>query len=133
MKTSKKQRVPRTRGAGKLTEAGYWGFIRGALRGGSLRFPSRYAALATAKRYKPPNKPGKHRVEYLCAACQELFEGKNVEVDHIEPAGSLKSYADLAGFVERLFCEEDGLQVLCKACHATKTKQDRADIKERNK
>jgi 5-methylcytosine-specific restriction endonuclease McrA len=43
-------------------------------------------------------------------------------VDHIHPAGSLNCAADLPGFVERLFCEQDNLQVLCESCHDEKTK-----------
>ena len=124
-----KPRVPRTRGDGTLTEAAYWGKIRGALRAGSLKYASRYAALAKAKHPKPKATLGRHRVEFFCAACKGSFEGKNVEVDHIERAGSLRCYEDLAGFVERLYCESSGLQVLCKPCHKLKTAQDREDAK----
>lgn len=120
-----KPRVPRTRGDGTLTEAGYWGKIRGALRSGSLKYASRYAALAKAKHPKPAGTEGRHRVEFRCAHCKGSFEGKKVEVDHIVRAGSLRSYDDLAGFVERLYCESSGLQVLCKPCHQIKTNKDR--------
>lgn len=52
---------------------------------------------------------------------------KEVQIDHIEPAGSLKGFDDLPGFVERLFCEVDGLQVLCKdGCHNKKTHKKEA-------
>ena len=39
---------------------------------------------------------------------------KKINVDHINAAGSLRSSKDLPGFVERLFCEVDNLQVLCE-------------------
>lgn len=48
-----------------------------------------------------------------------------MEVDHIIPAGSLKSYEDLPGFVERMFVGEDKLQVVCKSCHKAKTNDER--------
>jgi hypothetical protein len=33
------------------------------------------------------------------------------------PAGSLKSFADLSGFCERLFVEKEGLILLFHNCH----------------
>ena len=43
----------------------------------------------------------------------------------MKPAGSLNCKEDLAGFVERLFCELDNLQVLCEKCHDVKTKLEK--------
>jgi len=55
---------------------------------------------------------------------------KEVAVDHIIPAGTLRCADDLPQFVERLFCEVDGLQVLCKTCHDKKTKKDKEKLKK---
>lgn len=55
--------------------------------------------------------------------CKEWFPNKETEVDHIVPAGSLRSFEDLPGFVERLFCSKDGLRLLCKTCHKGVTAQ----------
>jgi len=62
---------------------------------------------------------------YKCNGCKGLFKSTEVQVDHIKPAGTLKDYSDLPAFVQNLFCEEDNLQVLCKECHDTKTKEER--------
>ena len=48
-----------------------------------------------------------------------------ISVDHIIPAGSLRSAEDLKGFVERLFVEIDGLQCLCDDCHSVKTQNEK--------
>jgi hypothetical protein len=53
--------------------------------------------------------------------CKGWFPQKEVEVDHIVPVGSLLSFEDIGGFVERLLCELDGFVVLCKQCHKVKT------------
>jgi len=45
------------------------------------------------------------------------------------PAGTLTCAQDLPGFVERLFCEVDNLQVLCEACHNIKTQAERDESK----
>jgi hypothetical protein len=50
---------------------------------------------------------------------------KNIFVDHIEPVGGRETSGGWDGVIERLYCEIDGLQVLCKACHDLKTKEER--------
>lgn len=87
----------------------------------SVRWPPRkQAELLVRRKYVGPNK--RQKWEYQCAKCGQWYPRKEVEVDHIEPCGSLKNYQDLATFVRRLFCETDGFQVLCKkSCHRKKT------------
>lgn len=80
--------------------------------------------LAKARRpYKGTGKQQKW--EFQCTECEKWHKAKDVSVDHITPAGSLGSFQDVAGFVERLFVGEDGLQVLCMTCHKAKTKKER--------
>jgi hypothetical protein len=70
------------------------------------------------------------RVMFLCAQCNKLHERKNVEVNHIEPAGSLKTYDDLPSFCEKLFVEDiTKLEVLCKPCHLAITAEQRKKVK----
>ena len=114
-------RVPRTHAGGKWTKARYFSFIRGALRSAVNRYPVKHVAKKRAARQK---KGGK-RFEYLCAECNKYYPNSQVEVDHIVPAGTLRSYEDLPKFVENLFCEPEGLQVLCKTCHQLKTNAER--------
>jgi len=70
------------------------------------------------------------RVMYMCAICEKLHERKNVEVNHIAPAGSLKTYDDLPAFCEKLFVEDiTKLEVLCKPCHLAITAEQRKKVK----
>lgn len=109
-------RTPPFKNYPEWSEARFWSFIRSALRSASNRYPVKYGVKNKAKRdYVGSNKRQKY--EYLCALCNNYFPAKEVEVDHIVPAGKLSSYEDLPGFVERLFCAEDGLRVVCKPCH----------------
>ena len=129
MKTKKKRksskpRIVRTRNAGTMTESAFWSFIRSALRQKSRWWkPILQCKLEARRAYKGPNKRQKY--ENQCKSCERWFQEKKINVDHIIPAGSLNCAADLPGFVERLFCEKDNLQVLCADCHDEKTKLEK--------
>jgi 5-methylcytosine-specific restriction endonuclease McrA len=123
-KAVRKNAAPKTRNAGTLTEAAFWSFIRSALRQKSRWWKPISQAKAKAKRsYKGPLK--RQKFEYQCAECLQWFPDKEINVDHIIPAGTLRCANDLPGFVERLFCEVDNLQVLCQDCHDIKTKEEK--------
>jgi 5-methylcytosine-specific restriction endonuclease McrA len=120
----KKSRVPKTRNSGTMTESAFWSFIRSALRQKSRYWKPISEAKANARRpYKGPLK--RQKFEYQCNHCKNWFPDKKINVDHICPAGSLKSAQNLPDFIERLFCEVDNLQVLCESCHNFKTKSER--------
>ena len=124
VKRTTKQKVPRTRNAGTMTESAFWSFIRSALRQKSRWWkPITQCKLSSRRPYKGPLK--RQKFEYQCNKCKKWFPEKKINVDHIQPAGSLNCSADLPGFVERLFCEVDNLQVLCTHCHDIKTKNER--------
>ena len=98
----------------------FFTWLRSTLRAASRRYPTLYKALAAAKRpYKGPNT--RQKVEYVCAMCKQGFPAKEVSIDHIIDAGSLKCWEDLQGFSQRLFCSLEELQVLCKKCHDSKS------------
>lgn len=121
---AKKQRAPRTRGANTMTEAMFWTMIRSALRNKSRWWaPIKQLKLASRRPYFGPNK--RQKFEYQCNQCKGWYMEKQINVDHIIPVGTLTCANDLPGFVERLFCEKDNLQVLCSKCHDKKTKSDK--------
>jgi hypothetical protein len=117
-------RVQKTRAGGTWTESRYWTFIRSALRQAWSKYPVRYQVLNDARRPFSGNDK-RTKWEYQCNECKEWHKAKDVQVDHIESAGSLKCYEDLPAFVQRLFCEADNLQVMCKPCHHVKTQEER--------
>jgi len=118
-------RSPKTRCGNLWTEARFWQFLRSALRRSYTRWPAQYQARNDARRpYCGASK--KQKWEYQCATCKQWWPAKATELHHIVPVGSLKSYDDLPGFAERLFCEKEGLQVVCIGCHRGITKEQRA-------
>jgi 5-methylcytosine-specific restriction endonuclease McrA len=111
-----------THNDGKWTEGRYRGFITSALRSAMRRWPPKWDALKEActgaKVNKKTKRLGRH---YECAVCGGEFPQAGVQVDHKVPIGSCKTWDE---FIQKLFCEKDNLQVLCKPCHKKKTKKE---------
>jgi 5-methylcytosine-specific restriction endonuclease McrA len=123
-KKPRKSTVVKTRNAGTMSESAFWSFIRSALRQKSRWWkPITQCKQKSRRVYKGPNK--RQKFEYQCNECKQWYAEKNINVDHIIPAGTLRCANDLPGFVERLFCEVDNLQVLCSKCHDKKTKLEK--------
>lgn len=97
--------------------------------------------------YPPRNKAkAKQRVAPATFECQHcgiwIYEGSSVEnmgeiasqnpdreviqggtkLDHLEPVvDPFDGYQDIGTYVKRMFCGEEGFQVICEICHLFKT------------
>jgi hypothetical protein len=116
---SKRKLLDRPYCSGTLTEAGFFGLIRSALRRLSIRWKPRTEYLNSVRR--PKANGGRSKFEYPCELCKKWFIRAAIEVDHRIPCGSLRSYEDIGPFVQRLLCEKDGFRILCKPCHLAHT------------
>lgn len=96
------------------------------------RYPPKWKALKSASVGKMTNKlTGRQAEHYRCAMCSGEFVAKEVQVDHIEPVvDPTEGFVSWEAYIDRMFCEEENLQVLCKPCHKIKTAEER---KERTK
>lgn len=66
----------------------------------------------------PVSGPRGQKWAFKCSDCGKMFLRKNIQIHHVVPCGELKKPEDIAGFLERLTCEEEsGYFVLCKTCH----------------
>ena len=125
---------PKTRCNGLWTEARFNSFITSALRGAIKRWAPKSSIKQKARQ---------SRGMYLCASCGEIgpasirIKGKkydNAVVDHIIPVVDPEvGFTTWDDFIERLFCEEDNLQVLCHNCHDAKSTKERNIAVERRK
>lgn len=82
---------------------------------------------------KDGTKAAKPHVFYKCSECTNEFNSANIQVDHIEPVVPLNipsRHLSYDTFIERLHCDESGLQILCKNDHAKKSLQENAIRKE---
>lgn len=117
---------PKVRCNNQWTEARYKSFITSLLRQGTRR----WAPITEVEK--------EARVErgfYLCACCKESVPAttkvgkkrqKNVFVDHIDPIVNPETgFTTWDDFIERMFCEKENLQLLCKSCHDKKSSEER--------
>lgn len=88
--------------------------LRSALRRAWMYYAQNRRDAADGARVNPK--------QWRCSACEHLFKRSEIRIDHIEPAGSLKTWDDLLPFVKRLFFNK--CQPLCEPCHAVKTKKE---------
>ena len=117
----------KTRCGGRWTEAKWKSFIKNQLRGATLKWAPIQDCLSAAR---------VKRGFYLCAGCKEhvpntIKQGakrvKNVCIDHIEHVVPVTGWVSWDSCIERMFCEEDKLQLLCKECHDKKSKKEAAE------
>lgn len=85
------------------------------LRRGSYRLRARSNALKAAK---------VARNCYRCAICLQIFGRKEIQVDHKSPVTPITGWVSFDDFIDRLYCEEQDLQVLCKPHHKIKSQAE---------
>jgi len=123
---------------GLWTEARFNSFIKSALRGATRRWAPittvRQEARVERGKYRcvgynrrshvvpsslPPKKGNKRRI-------------KNALVDHINPiVDPAKGFESWDIIIERMFVEEEGLQVMCHVCHQLKCNDEKEIAKKR--
>ena len=126
------QRLPiqKTRNDGQWTEARYNSFIKGGLRSASQRWPPKYQTLNAACVGQQINQAsGRLAKHYKCAACSNVFPAKHVEVNHIDPVIPTTGFDSWDNVIDRLFCEQEGLEVVCKTCHKLISKGENLERK----
>lgn len=124
---------PKGRNDGEWTDARFRSFVTSALRAASRRWPPKYKALKEAFVGRKVNaKTGKMAMHYKCASCKKQFVAADVQVDHIEPVvDPTKGFQTWDIFINRIFCEIENLQTLCKPCHKIKTDQEKQERKKK--
>ena len=125
---------PKERCGGRWTEARYRSFIQSLLRQGTRR----WAPTTDVK-----NRAKVARGQYKCECCGEIVgptrkDGRrrvhNIFVDHIDPiVDPAVGFEGWDKYIERMFCEADNLQLICKDCHDTKSAEERAVAVERRR
>lgn len=119
---------------GEWTQSRYNSFVKSALRSASVKWPPRYTALNDAFVEKAINpSTGRLAKLYRCQKCEQLFPQSGMEVNHIEPVIPVTGFDSWDGVVARMFCEKDGLEVLCRTCHKVVTSEENKQRKEYKK
>lgn len=123
------------RNNGQWTEARYSQFIKSALRAASTRWGPKYEAKKRARVSRGiylciGYNRGSHQVPASLPPKAGNKRRRECAVDHIEPVVSIREgFRDWDTYIERLFVETSGYQLLCPDCHDTKTADERAERK----
>lgn len=120
---------------GNWTEGRFNSFITSTLRAGARRWQPKYDTLNASKTEKKTNqKTGRLAQHFRCSLCGNEFTQKDMEVDHIKPVvDPAKGFQSWDVFIDRLFCEANNLQAICKPCHLLKTNKEKQEKKNANK
>ena len=120
-----KRRARLTRNGNRMSEAKFRAWVRSLLRSGSMRWGAKNDALESAAAGRGINPhTGRMAKLYRCERCGGKSSRAGVQVDHKQPVVPLSGWVSWDDFINRLFCEVDGYQVLCKRCHDLKTKSE---------
>ena len=91
-------------------------FTIATLRRASYRLPARQEALKAGRIA---------RNQYRCAKCLKIYSRKEVVIDHINPIVPLTGWDNFDGYIQRLFCAVEELQILCRVpCHKEKSLEE---------
>ena len=116
----------------KWTPARKHSFIVSVLRTGTRRWPPKFETLNEAKTEKKTNvKTGRLAQHFQCAICQAEFPATGVQVDHVNPIVGIDGFTTWDIYINNMFCEKENLQVLCIACHKSKTQGERTETRSK--
>lgn len=116
------------RNSGKWTEARFTSFVKGILRAGSNKWPPKWEVRTRSRQSRGIYLcKGHGRKPHAVAASIRIGSKRhnNVFVDHIKAIVGRSGFSSWDDFINNLYCEVDNLQVLCKACHDLKTKEEK--------
>lgn len=127
-----RQSPKKAHNGGQWTAARFHSFIKSALRAASKRWGPKWEVKKAARVERGVYRcAGYKRPPHNVPASLPPPPGKkrridNAVVDHILPIiDPKKGFESWDKVIERMFCEADGLQLLCHDCHSAKTKDER--------
>lgn len=123
---------PKPYNSGKWTTARKRSFVMSALR--KAQWPVKYEALKLSRCGKMINPAtGKPCNAHLCPICNQQHIEANMAIDHIEPIIPITGHDSYDAIIDRLLCELDGYQVICKPCHKEKSNGENKMRREHKK
>jgi 5-methylcytosine-specific restriction endonuclease McrA len=105
-------------------------FCVATLRRSSFRWKTRAEAQKKFKVQIGTFKTGRPKYGWYCNYCGIIDKQKNCKMDHIIPVVGPEGFTTLDDFADRLLCDVDNWQNLCKPCHDEKSKQESDARKE---
>lgn len=92
-------------------------FAISILRRGSYKHWARWKVTSNARL---------GRNEYFCQKCGVIGPKRNYQLDHIDPVIPVTGWISFDDYIEKLYCDVNGYNLLCKSCHMTKSAYENA-------
>ena len=126
-------KAEKTRNGNQWTIARYHSFIKSLLRSGSRKWGPKNECLKDSFTKRKTNpKTGRLAKHFQCCECKKDFPQKDVQIDHIDPViDPHVGFVSWDVVIERMYCEIEGFQVMCKPCHKLKTNVENEIAKRR--
>jgi 5-methylcytosine-specific restriction endonuclease McrA len=106
------------------SKAEFYSWLRGGIR---KSIWTRYPPRNEFKKSNMRNITEEDRLKYnfsklvkrvgTCEMCLDVFTGKELQVDHMIPAGSLNNENDIKGFIQRIACNPEDMRLVCSNCN----------------
>lgn len=115
------------------------GLLKGAIRRVFSRSDLRRAVLEACRTDYMDSKRPRVKKWGICNTCKQHEPLYLMQVDHIDPIVPVEKTLEQMSWdtvVDRVWCDKNNLQCVCKECHHTKTKEEgklRREFKKRNK
>jgi hypothetical protein len=121
----------------RWNEARFNAFIKGLLRAGMRRWNPKSIVKKEARLDRGIYRCAGHKKRWHKVPVTKVVNKKrinNIFIDHIDPVIDPDvGFQSWDVVIERMFCDSDNLQLLCKDCHDKKTAEEKVRSTQRRK
>lgn len=110
------------------TKAAFFSYLRSGIRRIWSQYPAKLEWKKSQMQEPPEGYTGRAKKLGQCHYCNEFFAASNLEVDHVEQAGSCNSWETAQNFLKSLLDCDNNWVLACKPCHKVKSHAEKKGL-----